>query len=77
MNDDDLKAMIAPRKECGKEFEMRIPIKFQDAVVAACEDESEKPTFTDRCPDCRANDPFRPEPSEGSGHHDHRRSLAD
>jgi hypothetical protein len=58
MNDEDCKVMIAPCKECGKEFEMRIPMPFYETMVAACEEDGETPVFVGRCPDCRAKDPF-------------------
>lgn len=58
MNDEDYKVMVAPCKECGKEFEMRIPIKIYKAMVAACEEDGETPVFTGRCPDCQERDPF-------------------
>ena len=57
-DDEDYKVMIASYKECGKEFEMRIPIRIYEAMVAACEEDGETPVFVGRCPDCRANDPF-------------------
>ena len=58
MNDENCKVMVAPCKECGKEFEMRIPIRIYKWMVAACEEDGETPEFVGRCPDCRANDPF-------------------
>jgi len=58
MNDEDYKVMIAACKECGKEFEMRIPIRIYKAMVAAAEEDGETPVFTGRCPDCQERDPF-------------------
>jgi hypothetical protein len=52
------KVMIAACKECGKEFEMRIPLPIYETMVAACEDDGETPIFTGRCPDCQECDPF-------------------
>ena len=43
MNDENYKVMVAPCKECGKEFEMRIPIRIYEAMVAACEEDGETP----------------------------------
>jgi hypothetical protein len=57
-NNEDYKVMIAACKECGKEFEMRIPIRIYEGMVAICEEDGETPVFVGRCPDCRANDPF-------------------
>ena len=57
-NDENYKVMVAPCKECGKEFEMRIPMPIYETMVAACEEDGETPEFTGRCPDCRARDPF-------------------
>ncbi|MBZ5694446.1 MAG: hypothetical protein LAN36_03695 [Acidobacteriia bacterium] len=58
MNDENYKVMVAACKECGKEFEMRIPMPIYETMVAACEEDGETPIFTGRCPDCRVNDPF-------------------
>jgi hypothetical protein len=58
MNDENYKVMIAPCRECGTEFEMRIPIRIYEAMVAACEEDGETPVFTGRCPDCQERDPF-------------------
>jgi hypothetical protein len=58
MNEEDFKVMVAPCKECSREFEMRIPIRFYDAVAAACEEDGETPVFVGRCPDCQERDPF-------------------
>ena len=58
MNDENYKVMIAACNECGKEFEMRIPIRIYEAMVAACEEDGETPVFVGRCPDCRECDPF-------------------
>jgi hypothetical protein len=58
MNEENLKSMIAACKECGKEFEMRIPIPFYETMVVACEEDGETPVFEGRCPDCRERDPF-------------------
>jgi hypothetical protein len=57
-NDEGFKVMIAAFKECGKEFEMRIPLPIYEAMVAACEQDGETPIFTGRCPDCQECDPF-------------------
>jgi hypothetical protein len=57
-NDEDYKVMIAPCKECGKEFEMRIPMRIYETMVAAREEGGETPVFTGRCPDCQERDPF-------------------
>ena len=38
MNDENFKVMVAACKECGKEFEMRIPIRIYEAMVAAAEE---------------------------------------
>ena len=58
MNDEEYKVMVAACKECGKEFEMRIPLHIYEAMGAACEEDGETPIFTGRCPDCRECDPF-------------------
>lgn len=58
MNDEKYKVMVTPCKECGKEFEMRIPIRIYEAMVAVCEEDGETPIFTGRCPDCQEHDPF-------------------
>jgi hypothetical protein len=58
MDAEDYKTMIAPCKECGKEFEMRIPMPIYETMVAACEEDGETPIFTGRCPDCQERDPF-------------------
>ena len=58
MNDENYKVMIAPCNECGKEFEMWIPIRIYEAMVAACEEDGETPVFVGRCPDCQERDPF-------------------
>ena len=58
MNDEDYKVMVAACKECGKEFEMRIPLPIYEAMVAAYEEDGDTPIFTGLCPDCRVNDPF-------------------
>jgi Fe2+ or Zn2+ uptake regulation protein len=58
MNEEDHKVMAAACKECGKEFEMRIPIRIYEAMVAAAEEDGETPVFTGRCPDCRERNPF-------------------
>ena len=57
-NKENYKVMIASCKECGKEFEMRIPMPIYEATVAACEEDGETPLFTGRCPDCQKRDPF-------------------
>ncbi len=49
-NDEDYKVMIAACKECGKEFEMRIPLTIYETMVAACEEDGETPIFTGRMP---------------------------
>ena len=58
MNDEDYKVTSAACKECGKEFEMRIPIRIYEAMVTAAEEDGETPIFTGRCPDCQERDPF-------------------
>lgn len=58
MDDAGYKSMVAACKECGKEFEMRIPIRIYEAMVAACEEDGETPVFVGRCPDCQERDPF-------------------
>ena len=58
MNDENYKVTVEPCKECGKEFEMRIPIRIYEAMVAACEEDGETPVFVGRCPDCQGCDPF-------------------
>ena len=58
MNDENYKVMVAAWTECGREFEMRIPIKIYEAMVAACEEDGETPVFAGRCPDCQERDPF-------------------
>ena len=57
-NEENFKVIVAPCKECGKEFEMRIPIRIYEAMVAACEEDGETPVFVGRCPDCQERDPF-------------------
>jgi hypothetical protein len=44
-NDEDYKVMIASCKECGKEFEMRIPIRIYEALVALAVEDGETPVF--------------------------------
>lgn len=58
MKDEKYKVMVKACKECGTEFEMRIPIRIYDAMVAACEEDGETPEFVGRCPDCQERDPF-------------------
>lgn len=58
MDDENYKVMIASCKECGKEFEMRIPIKIYEALVALAVEDGETPVFEGRCPDCQERDPF-------------------
>lgn len=58
MNDEDYKVMVAACKECGKEFEMRIPMPIYETMVATCEEDGETPVFVGRCPDCQERDPF-------------------
>jgi Fe2+ or Zn2+ uptake regulation protein len=58
MNEEDFKVMVAACKECGKEFEMRIPMPIYETMVAACEEDGETPVFVGRCPDCQERDPF-------------------
>lgn len=58
MNDEGYKVMVAPCKECGKESEMRIPIRIYEAMVAASEEDGETPVFVGRCPDCQERYPF-------------------
>jgi predicted ribosome-associated RNA-binding protein Tma20 len=48
-NDEDYKVMIAACKECGKEFEVRIPLHIYETIVAACEEDGETPVFVGRC----------------------------
>ena len=58
MNAEDYKVMIASCKECGKEFEKRIPIRIYEAMLGAAEEDGETPVFEGRCPDCQERDPF-------------------
>ena len=57
-NDEDFKVMIAACKECGKEFEMRIPVPIYEEIVAAAMEDGETPEFVGWCPDCRDRDPL-------------------
>ena len=58
MDDENCKVTVAACKECGKEFEMRIPMPIYETMVAASEEDGETPVFTGRCPDCQERDPF-------------------
>jgi hypothetical protein len=58
MNAENLRVMVASCKECGKEFEMRIPIRIYEAMLAASEEDGETLIFTGRCPNCQESDPF-------------------
>lgn len=58
MNDENFKVMVAPFKESGKEFEMRIPIRIYEGMVAICEGDGETPVFVGQSPGCQERDPF-------------------
>ena len=50
------KALIIQCKVCAREFELRLPLEFYEAAVAAAEGDPVE--FTSTCPDCREDDPF-------------------
>jgi len=56
MTEREYKKLIIPCKVCGREFELKIPIEFYEAAVAAAEGDPVE--FTATCPDCRNDDPF-------------------
>lgn len=58
MDDENYKVTVAAYKECGKEFEVRIPLHIYETIVAACEEDCETPIFTGQCPDCQDRGPF-------------------
>ena len=56
MTEREHKKLVIHCKVCGREFELKIPIEFYEAAVAAAEGEPVE--FAGTCPDCRKDDPF-------------------